>query len=1018
MTLSSRLMIAMVALVLLTATAIGALTYRNVLSIALPRGLDRIDTHARVIATVLEASVRAARADVIGFHAATAIETMAAHPTDSAIGAEMRTRLALRFVAELTAKPDYAQFRVIGVAGGGRELVRVDRSGPAAAIRVVPDNELQRKDDRDYFKAAIALPPDGIYVSRIDLNQEKGAFQIPYVPTLRTAAPIYTPDGTPFGIVIINVDLRPAFTRIRSELIDGTTLYVVNEVGDYLLHPDPSRQFGFEFGRPQRVQDDFPEFAGLLAKDDTPPQVMSDRTGARFGIGWDSVRLAGGPKVSVIETMPYAQVIAAATSIRDSSLIGGLVAVLCAVALAVGLTRSLTRPLVQMTKAVKRFSGDGRLTMPTGGGAEINSLADAFTQMAAELQAKTAALDSALNNMHHGLLMFDRDNRAVVINRTYIEMYGLSPEKAKPGRTMRELLEQRVANGTFGGDVDDYVKNRIIDKVFENPDGRSIRVVNRMMNDGGWVSTHEDVTRQRQDEAAIRAYAEREQLFIAAVESSNDAIVTKSLDGVITGWNQAAERLFGYTAQEAIGKRIDIIVPDELRSEVRRILAKIKSDEKVDHHETARINKNGQRIDVSLSVSPVKSQSGAIIGAAKVARDITARKKAHQALLQSERMAQDIIAGSLDGFIQISDTGEVLEWNPQAEVIFGWSREEALGKRLKELFLLPDYRLHSEEMIIRLQNADQEAGVGERFEYEAVRRDGRRIKVETALTALRRGDGHVFNGFVRDLTEKIAAEEQLKQAQKMESVGQLTGGVAHDFNNMLTVITGTIDILADAVADKPQLAAIAKLISEAADRGAELTGHLLAFARKQPLQPRETDVNSLMLETERLLRPALGEHIEVEAILRRELWSALVDPNQLSSALLNLAINARDAMPDGGKLMVETSNVVLDEDYARANADVRPGDYVLVAVSDTGSGIPEAMRARNLRAVLHHKGSRPRNRPWPEHGLWFRQAVRRTRQGLQRGRTRHDIQDLSAAGRRGGRTNRKRVGQLPDRRRQ
>jgi hypothetical protein len=205
MGLSSRLTIAMVALVLLTATAIGALTYRNVMAIALPRGLDRIDTHARVVATVLEASIRAARADVIGFHAASAIETMAAHPGRSAIGAEARTRLALRFVAELTAKPDYAQLRVIGIADSGRELVRVDRSGPGGAIRVVPDNELQRKSDRDYFKASIALPPDGIYVSQINLNQENGAFEIPYVPTLRTAAPISAPDGKLFGIVIINV---------------------------------------------------------------------------------------------------------------------------------------------------------------------------------------------------------------------------------------------------------------------------------------------------------------------------------------------------------------------------------------------------------------------------------------------------------------------------------------------------------------------------------------------------------------------------------------------------------------------------------------------------------------------------------------------------------------------------------------------------------------------------------------------------------------------------------------------
>jgi CheY-like chemotaxis protein len=176
----------------------------------------------------------------------------------------------------------------------------------------------------------------------------------------------------------------------------------------------------------------------------------------------------------------------------------------------------------------------------------------------------------------------------------------------------------------------------------------------------------------------------------------------------------------------------------------------------------------------------------------------------------------------------------------------------------------------------------------------------------------------------------------------MEELGQLTGGIAHDFNNMLTVITGTIDILSEAVADKPRLAAIAKLISEAADRGAEMTGHLLAFSRKQPLQPRETDIGILMDEADQLLRSTLGEHIEIETISRQDVWPALVDPSQLSSALLNLAINARDAMPSGGKLTLEASNVILDGSYPEG--DIQPGSYVLIAVSDTGTGIPEAIR--------------------------------------------------------------------------
>jgi signal transduction histidine kinase len=196
---------------------------------------------------------------------------------------------------------------------------------------------------------------------------------------------------------------------------------------------------------------------------------------------------------------------------------------------------------------------------------------------------------------------------------------------------------------------------------------------------------------------------------------------------------------------------------------------------------------------------------------------------------------------------------------------------------------------------------------------------------------------------VKRFQEIEATESQVRQAQKMEAIGQLTGGVAHDFNNILTVITGTIEILADAVKDRPQLAQIIKLVSAAAARGADLTQHLLAFARRQPLQPRSTDVNALVIDAARLLRPTLGEQIEIESMLAHDSPPALIDPSQLSTAILNLALNARDAMPNGGKLTLETKNVVLDETYAGMHNEVSPGNYVMIAVSDTGAGIPGSL---------------------------------------------------------------------------
>jgi PAS domain S-box-containing protein len=567
----------------------------------------------------------------------------------------------------------------------------------------------------------------------------------------------------------------------------------------------------------------------------------------------------------------------------------------------------------------------------------------------------------------------------------------------------------------------------------------------------------------RRQAASERArFADQESLFAATVESSIDAIIVQSLDGTILAWNAAAEQLFGYSAEEAIGQNTDVIVPDDRRIEVRQILDQVAQGSRIKHHETVRRRKDGTQVPVSLSVSPIRSASGAVIGASKIARDITetqrtqyalsreiderqrlfetsldlilvtdpvgtfvqvspsvisilgyrpdemvgqsaqefiyfddlestrdemrsarrggeirnfvsryihkdgrvvvliwmgtwsetARRyyfigrdmtemrRAQDALVESEQMARGIIETALDAFIQMDQAGIVRDWNSQAESIFGWSRAEAVGRPLAALIIPEQHRASHASGVRRFLETGDGPLLDNRIEIEAQRRDGSKLTVELSITAFRRRDDTVFNGFLRDMTEKIARESQYRQAQKMEAIGQLTGGVAHDFNNILTVITGTIEILAEGVADQPELAAITKMIDEAAQRGADLTKHLLAFARRQPLEPRELDVNALVTAAGKLLRPTLGEQIEIHTKLTAAPWVAFVDPNQLTTAILNLALNARDAMQGGGKLTIETENVELDEGYAGLHSDVKAGPYVLVAISDTGSGIP------------------------------------------------------------------------------
>ena len=432
---------------------------------------------------------------------------------------------------------------------------------------------------------------------------------------------------------------------------------------------------------------------------------------------------------------------------------------------------------------------------------------------------------------------------------------------------------------------------------------------------------------------------EREGLFSAVVESSNDAIITKLLDGTITGWNGAAERLFGFTAAEAVGSSINIIVPPDRRSEVSNIVERIGRGEPIGLYETSRVHKDGRSIDVSLSISPIRSASGRIVGISKSARDITENKQTQKALTQEMEERRRIFDTSNDLILVTDTSGNFIQVSPSVTAILGYQPSDMIGHSAVE-FIHPD----------DLENTRNEMRAARRgqskrnFETRYIDKEGKAVALNWTGTWSEPVRRHFFIG--RDLTEKQAAEAQLRQVQKMDAIGQLTGGVAHDFNNILTVITGTIGILEEAVAKEPQLVAVAKLIDEAAERGANLTRHLLAFARKQPLQPLEVDVNSLVLEAAKLLHPTLGEHIEITPLLAEDAWTALVDPSQLTTAVLNLALNARDAMPSGGKLALETSNVYLDENYAGMHDEVAAGNYVMIAVSDTGTGIPAALLER------------------------------------------------------------------------
>ena len=330
------------------------------------------------------------------------------------------------------------------------------------------------------------------------------------------------------------------------------------------------------------------------------------------------------------------------------------------------------------------------------------------------------------------------------------------------------------------------------------------------------------------------------------------------------------------------------------------------------------------------SFYPVRTRGGEVLGVGVLVSEITERKRAEEALRESEERYKGLIDSAFDGVL-IHQDGVIVSANRAYAEMFGYTVEELIGLNVLEL-TPPEQR----DLVSSQIKLDESL-----YESVGLRKDGTHINVEvSAKECLYEGE-RARLAAVRDITERKTLEEQLRQSQKMEAVGQLAGGVAHDFNNLLTAITGYSDLAIRRLKAEDPLRHHIEEIKKAGERAAALTRQLLAFSRKQVLQPRVLDLNAVVSEMEKMLRRLIGEDMEFRTALASDLGSIKADPSQIEQVLLNLCVNARDAMPGGGKLTIETSNVYLDEEYASRHVGVGSGDYVMLAVSDTGCGMDD-----------------------------------------------------------------------------
>jgi two-component system cell cycle sensor histidine kinase/response regulator CckA len=431
-----------------------------------------------------------------------------------------------------------------------------------------------------------------------------------------------------------------------------------------------------------------------------------------------------------------------------------------------------------------------------------------------------------------------------------------------------------------------------------------------------------------------RVHSEEARMRLAAiVTASDDAIFSKTLDGVITAWNPGAERLFGYSANEAIGQRAAMLFPpDQLQAEME-ILARLARGESVKQFDTVRIRKDGTPVDVSVMVSPISYPDSTITSFASISRDITERKTAEERLRKLSHAVEQSPA-----LVVITDKAGNVEYvNPKFTQVSAYQLEDVLGKN-------PRIWKSGETSQEEYQKLWTTITAGGEWHGEFLNRtkDGEVYRASAALSAIRDATGNIthFLSVAEDVTARRSMEEQYRQAQKMEGIGQLASGVAHDFNNILAVIQMQAGLLKEGHNLSPEHDALADDIGHAVERAAALTRQLLLFSRKEVLRAQDLDLNQSIESVLKMLRRTIGEAVQMKLNLAAEPMWLHADPGMMDQVLLNLCVNARDAMPAGGQLVIETSGVVFDAEAASQTANMRPGSFVCLTVSDTGCGIP------------------------------------------------------------------------------
>jgi len=593
----------------------------------------------------------------------------------------------------------------------------------------------------------------------------------------------------------------------------------------------------------------------------------------------------------------------------------------------------------------------GRLQQWVGTSVDIEDL----KQVGAELRRREQELTDFFENAAVPIHWVGPDGTILRVNQAELDLLGYDRDEY----LARNIVEFHVDRDA----IDDILRRLLAGEVLHDYPARlrskngSIRHVlidsSGYFEDGRFVHTRcftRDVTSQQVAEQAVARLA-------AIVASSSDAIIGKTLDGIVTSWNTAAEQIFGYRPAEIVGQPIFRLIPEELHDAERELLDSIGRGERVAFFETERIRKDGHRVHVAVSVSPIRDSHGHVVGAASIERDVTERKQAAEALARSQERLRLALKAARMGTWQWDLASNTLAWDEQLHELYGIEPGQQVTQY--EHFI---GRVHQDDrafVAASVRRALEEGG-GLDYEFRIVLPDGRVRWLADQGRVIRdpKGNPLYMTGVCLDTTERKLIEERLRQAQRMDSVGQLAGGIAHEANNMMSVVLGCADYVLQRTDLPEPVREDVDQIWKAATRTAGITQQLLAFSRRQVLQPQVLDLNATIRDLEPILSRTLGETRALRMHLAPGLGPVRADPGQLEQVLINLTLNARDAMPGQGRLTIETMNVVLDEAYAAGKSvdSLRPGQYAALVVSDTGQGMDRATQARVFEPFFTTKG--------------------------------------------------------------